>query len=104
MQELTKASKAVQGLSIYLELHQRSASGYVFLRWRQRFGVSRHVGWDEVDELTQALPAEMRAWCHSASQRAQELNAAHLQHRSEIKRIRKAVERSTPHTFPRSLF
>lgn len=104
MQELTKASKAVIGLPIYLELHQRSASGYVFLRWRQRYGASRHVGWDEVDELTKELSAEMRAWCHTASQRAQELNAAHLQHRGEIKRIRKAVERSTPHIFPRSLF
>lgn len=104
MQELAKASKAVSGLSIYLELHKRSASGYVFLRWRQRFGSSRHVGWDEIDTLTQELPSQIRVWCNSASVRAQELNSAHLDSRAEIKRIRKMVERSTPHIFPRSLF
>ena len=104
MQELAKASKAVPGLGIYLELHKRSASGYVFLRWRERFGSSRHVGWDEIDALTNALPENIRAWCQAASSRAQELNTDHLDARSEIKRIRKMVEHSTPHVFPRSLF
>ncbi len=104
MQELAKASKAVAGLGIYLELHKRSASGYVFLRWRERFGSSRHVGWDEIDALTKALPENIRAWCQAASSRAQELNTDHLDARSEIKRIRRMVEHSTPHVFPRSLF
>jgi hypothetical protein len=104
MQELAKATKAVPGLGIYLELHKRSASGYVFLRWRERFGSSRHVGWEEIDELTQTLPTQTRDWCKSASLRAQELNSAHLEARSEIKRIRKMVEHTTPSIFPRSLF
>lgn len=104
MRELAEKSKNVAGLGFYLMLHQRSASGYVFLRWRARQGVSRHLSWQEVGELASAYPSDMRDWCMEASRQAKELNDEHLEMRAEIKKARKRVESVEPHMYPRSKF
>lgn len=104
MQELAQVTKEVPGLSIYLTLHQRSVSGYVFLRWRGRFGRNRHIAWKEVATLTKDLTQEMRSWCDEVSRRALQLNEAHLRSREMLKEIREDVERTPPHIFQRSIF
>lgn len=103
MRELAQQSKNVPGLSIYLVVHQRSANGYVFLRWRARLGSNRHLNWDAVEQMDHAS-SELRQWCRAASARAQQLNARHLDAREAIKRIRQNVDRAVPFMFPRSPF
>lgn len=84
MRDLSEKSKAVQGLGFYLVVHQKSETGYVFLRWRQRLGSNRHLSFEEVEALAADLPIELRHWCKAASQRALQLNEEHQQTRSEI--------------------
>ena len=104
MNELAKATKSVSGLGIYLVVHQRKSSGYVFLRWRERLGSNRHLDWDEAQDLTRLQPEAVRSWCRQVSVIAQQLNADHLRCREEIKRVRKEVSRMKPHLFQRSIF
>lgn len=104
MRQLSEMSKNVAGLGCYLMLHQRSASGYVFLRWRARLGVSRHLNWQEVEELVSAYPSDMRDWCMQASRQAKALNDEHLEMRAEIKKARKRVESVEPYMYQRSKF
>jgi len=104
MNELAKATKSVSGLGIYLVVHQRKSSGYVFLRWRERLGSNRHLDWDEAQDLTRLQPEAVRAWCRQVSVIAQQLNADHLRCREEIKRVRKEVSLMKPHLFQRSIF
>lgn len=103
MRELAQQSKDVPGLSIYLVVHQRSESGYVFLRWRARTGSNRHLSWEEVEQMGQPS-FELRRWCSTASKQAQQLNARHLEVRGLIRRIRQDVDNSEPHMFPRASF
>lgn len=104
MNELAKATKSVAGLGIYLVVHQRTSNGYVFLRWRERLGSNRHLNWDEVDDLTRLQTQDVRSWCRNISVHAQSLNSEHLQIRESIKKLRKEVESTQPHIYPRSLF
>ncbi|GKS73331.1 hypothetical protein AVME950_00565 [Acidovorax sp. SUPP950] len=100
MRELAEKSKSVIGLRAYLVVHQRSHSGYMFLRWRERSS-SRHLPWDEAEKLDHGAPL-LNDWCRAASRLAQEINARHLAARESIKRIRDDVEQSEPFMFPRS--
>lgn len=104
MRQLAEKSKSVAGLGLYLMLHQRSSSGYVFLRWRARQGVSRHLNWEEAEEMASTYPSDMRDWCKEASRQAKSLNDEHLEMRSEIKKARRRVEQSEPHLYQRSKF
>lgn len=104
MRELAEKSKSVAGLGFYLVLHQRTASGYVFLRWRARQGASRHLSWEEVEDLAAAYPSNLCDWCMVASRQAKMLNDEHLEMRAEIKKARKRVEQVEPHIYPRSKF
>lgn len=102
MRELSESSKSVPGLSFYLVVHQKSTTGYVFLRWRQRLGTNRHLSFEEVEELATGLPIELRHWCKAASQRAVALNEEHQQTRSDIKRIRVSLDKAPVFLYPRS--
>lgn len=102
MRDLSEKSKAVQGLGFYLVVHQKSETGYVFLRWRQRLGSNRHLSFEEVEALAADLPIELRQWCKAASQRALQLNEEHQQTRSEIKRIRVRLDKAAIFLYPRS--
>lgn len=104
MSELVQLTKSINGLGIYLVLHQRTSSGYVFLRWRERLGSNRHLNWDDVADLTRGQSPEVRKWCQDTSAYAQELNAMHLRSREAIKRIRKQVQHREPHLFQRNIF
>lgn len=104
MNELVQMTKSIPGLGIYLVLHQRTSSGYVFLRWRERLGSNRHLNWDDVPDLTRGQPPEVRKWCQDTSAYAQELNAMHLRSREAIKGIRKQVQHRDPHLFQRNIF
>lgn len=102
MRDLSEKSKSVPGLSFYLVVHQKSTTGYVFLRWRQRMGSNRHLSFEEVEELASGLPSELRQWCMAASQRAVALNEEHQQTRGDIKRIRVSVDKAPVFLYPRS--
>ncbi|WP_404298987.1 hypothetical protein [Alicycliphilus denitrificans] len=104
MRQLSEKSKNVAGLGFYLMLHQRNASGYVFLRWRARLGVNRHLSWQEAEDLAAGYPSNFYEWCMEASRQAKSLNDEHLEMRAEIKKARKRVERVEPHIYPRSKF
>lgn len=100
MRELAAKSKSVIGLRAYLVVHQRSHSGYMFLRWRERSS-SRHLPWEEAERLDHGS-RQLNEWCRAASRLAQEINARHLSAREAIKRIREEVDQSEPFMFPRS--
>ncbi|AVS67355.1 hypothetical protein C8245_18180 [Paracidovorax avenae] len=100
MRDLSAKSKSVIGLRAYLVVHQRSHSGYMFLRWRERSS-SRHLPWEEAERLDHGAP-HLNNWCRAASRLAQEINARHLSAREAIKRIREEVDQSEPFMFPRS--
>lgn len=106
MQQLSEQSKSVAGLAFYLVVHQRAKTGYLFLRWRQRWnqGTNRHLGFDDVEQLASQLPPDLKTWCMEASRVAQQLNSDHLELRSVIKKIRREIERGQQHIFPRSSF
>ena len=88
MRSLSSASKQVAGAQLYLMLHQRHATGYQFLRWREVGGNKRHLNWEEAEALYQRYSAPMRAWYLSVSQQAKAVNEAHLKCRREIKSMR----------------
>lgn len=101
MRNLAAGSKQVKGLGFYLVVHQRASSGYLFLRWRQRFGRNRHLSWDEADALVRDLPCDYSQWVHDVAKQAQELNAKHLSARKRVAELRRAVDDKPPHLFPR---
>lgn len=103
MQGLSAASKAPPACNAYLVVHHRTSSGYTFLRWRERAGASRHVHWDDVGEILQVMPAEVRAWCSEAGAQAQSLNAEHLAVREAIKEVRHSLLQKRSHLLPRAL-
>ena len=88
MRSLSSASKQIAGAQLSLMLHQRHATGYQFLRWREVGGNKRHLNWEEAEALYQRYSAPMRAWYLSVSQQAKAVNEAHLKCRREIKSMR----------------
>ena len=103
MQGLSTASKALPACNAYLVVHHRTASGYTFLRWRERAGASRHVRWDDVDSILAVMPDRVRAWCSEAGAQAQALNAEHLAVREAIKVVRRSLLQKRSHLLPRAL-
>ncbi len=101
MGELSTLSKK-GGLDVYVMLHRRAKTGYVFLRWREVGGAKRHLAWDVIEERTAGLHDQARGWVRRVTQRAQQLNDVHLRARDALTRIRREVQEREQHVMPRS--
>lgn len=101
MGELSTLSKK-GGLAVYLMVHRRAKTGYVFLRWREVGGEKRHLAWDVIEERTTGLHDQARAWVRQVTQRAQQLNDGHLRARDALTRIRREMLERNPPIFMRS--
>ncbi|MCR6480962.1 hypothetical protein NU688_32730 [Variovorax sp. ZS18.2.2] len=102
MRELAETSKSVAGLAMYLTVHQRASSGYVFLRWRARAaGGNRHLPAEEVQKLIAGYSIEHRRWLLEVDAEASRLNERHLRGRDVIRELRNQVARSKPHLHAR---
>jgi predicted secreted protein len=92
MAELVQASKKAGG-QMYLMLHQRPATGYVFLRWRMASsGGKRHLPWDAAREIYMGYPEHMRAWYIQITERAVQSNAAHVRLRKDIRTLGRQLQ------------
>lgn len=100
MGELSTLSKK-GGLAVYVMVHRRAKTGYVFLRWREVGGEKRHLAWDVIEERTACLHDQARAWVRQVTQRAQQLNVGHLRARDALTRIRRQVQKREQHVMPR---
>ena len=103
MRGLSAASKQVAGAQLYLMLHQRHATGYQFLRWRETGGSNRHLSWEEGEALYQRYTEPLRSWYVSLAEQARAVNEAHLARRREIKSMRYWINKKERAVFARSI-
>ncbi|HVR51844.1 MAG TPA: hypothetical protein VMS38_19055 [Pseudorhodoferax sp.] len=101
MGELSTLSKK-GGLDVYVMLHRRAKTGYVFLRWREVGGAKRHLAWDVIEERTAGLHVQARGWVRQVTQRAQQLNDGHLRVRDALTRVRREMLERSPPVFMRT--
>lgn len=101
MGELSTLSKK-GGLDVYVMLHRRAKTGYVFLRWREVGGAKRHLAWDVIEDRTAGLHDQARNWVRQVTQRAQQLNDGHLRVRDALTRIRREMLERSPPMFMRT--
>lgn len=85
MSELSAASKSVAGAQIYLMVHRRHRTGYVFLRWRIAGGSKRHLSWESGQAVFQRYQEPLRAWYFKLAQQAMQTNALHQQARKRMR-------------------
>ena len=103
MRGLSAASKQVAGAQLDLMLHQRHATGYQFLRWRETGGSKRHLSWEEGEALYQRYTEPLRSWYVSLAEQARAVNEAHLARRREIKSMRYWINKKERAVFARSI-
>ena len=103
MKALSASSKTVVDTRIYLVVHRRGLTGYVFLRWRARMGGNRHLPWDEADRLIADHPPVQQRWCAEASRLAQQLNSEHLLLREALKTMRRLRATTVSYVYARAL-
>ena len=103
MYELSSTSKALIDTRLYLVVHQRSSTGYMFLRWRERAGGNRHLPWERSNALIEAHSPPQRRWCTEATEYALALNQQHLTLRERLKAMRQQLLQSASHVYPRPL-
>jgi hypothetical protein len=89
------------GLDVYLMLHRRGKTAYVFLRWREVGGAKRHLAWGVMHDRTAGLHSQAGQWIHDVTRQAQRLNDEHLRTRAALGRLRREVLASEQHVFQR---
>lgn len=103
MRALSDASKQIAGLQIYLMLHQRHSTGYVFLRWREAGSRKRHLSWEEGEALFQRYVEPLRSWYAQLAQHARQVNADLVQARRRARQLRAGMAASETPIFARPL-
>ena len=104
MLTLVALTKQVQGHWIYLMQHSHR-SGLTFLRWRERAGGKRHLGWEEAALTCQGdgVSVELQQWYAEVSKRAARLNEMHKDSRRAIGMARAVIKRTSPHIFAKPI-
>ena len=103
MTELSAASKRVHGIQMYLMLHRRHSTGYIFLRWREAVGDKRHLSWEESADIYLTYTERLRGWYRDITSRAQLANEAHNQLRNEFRAARRRIEASGQSVYARQV-
>ena len=103
MTELSAASKRVHGIQMYLMLHRRHSTGYMFLRWREAGGDKRHLSWEEAADIYLSYTERLRGWYRDITDRAQLANEAHNQLRNEFRAARRRIEASGQSVYARQV-
>lgn len=103
MRELSDASKSVSGAQIYLMVHHRHSTGYVFLRWREAGGAKRHLSWEEAQALYGRYTEPLRSWYRALAEHAQQINAKHTQARKAVRGLRTELMRLEPAIYARPI-
>jgi len=103
MRELSDMSKSVAGAQLYLMVHQRHSTGYVFLRWREVGGAKRHLSWEEGQALYGRYAEPLRSWYRALAERAQQANAQHTQARKAVRSMRLALKKLEPAIYARPI-
>lgn len=91
MRRLAAISKQVAGAAIYLMLHRRRSTGYVFLRWREVSGSKRHLSWEQGQAIFYEYAEPMRSWFADLARHAIEVNVRHLESRKRLRLLRSNV-------------
>jgi len=91
MRRLAAISKQVAGAAIYLMLHRRRSTGYVFLRWREVSGSKRHLSWEQGQAIFYEYAEPMRSWFADLARQAIEVNVRHLESRKRLRLLRSNV-------------
>lgn len=100
---LSQISKQVPSPEIYLMVHRRHRTEYVFLRWREAGGKKRHLDWDKAQDIYAHYEHSMRRWYADLSMKAQALNDRHRDVRKQARVLRKALSRREGFVFARSV-
>lgn len=103
MRQLSAASKQIDGAQIYLMLHQRHATGYQFLRWREVGGAKRHLSWEQGKAIYSRYTAPLRPWYEDIAAQARQANEDHLKRRREIKSMRYRLNKQERQVFARPI-
>ena len=103
MKELSAVSKKVHGIQMYLMLHRRHSTGYMFLRWREAGGDKRHLSWEEAADIYLSYTERLRGWYRDITDRAQLANEAHNQLRNEFRAARRRNEASGQSVYARQV-
>ena len=83
MAALAGATNQVSPRWFYLQLHARTQTGALSLRWRMADG--RHVRWDDVAGDVDQLPRRIALWYRAAQEAAALLNAMEQTVRAELR-------------------
>ncbi len=103
MRELSATSKQVTGAQLYLMLHQRHATGYQFLRWREVGGAKRHLSWERAEAIYSRYAPAMRDWYDEMAAQARGANEAHLKRRREIKSLLYRISKAEKAVYARPI-
>ena len=103
MMALAQASKRVSSYQMYLVLHRRHATGYVFLRWRATGWSSKHLSWQQAEAIAARYDRERCQWYARASEAAVSLNQRHKELRQQLRELEQLVMNAKQPVFARSI-
>jgi hypothetical protein len=91
MAALASATDQVAPRYFYLQLHSRTATGGLSLRWRLVTGP--HALWDDLAPWIADLPRRIAGWYEAANAEAELLNAMEQTVRAEVRTARRLAAR-----------
>jgi hypothetical protein len=91
MRKAVETSTNYPALVMYLCIHTRSSTGQQTLRWRAKGGKSKHLSWDEVEEVISKMGYADRLWYQNMTNRALLLNETEKHLRPRLRKARAAV-------------
>jgi hypothetical protein len=83
MAALASATNQIAPRYFYLQLHARSATGALSLRWRLATG--QHALWEALARHLASLPLRVAEWYRAANEEAELLNAMEQALRAELR-------------------
>lgn len=103
MDQLSRASKLVTSYQMYLMVHRRHATGYVFLRWRATGWSSRHLSWQDAEAIAAKYDPRRRHWYVRVSEAAMTMNERHKELRKRLRALEARVKKTRQPIYARSI-
>jgi hypothetical protein len=91
MAALASATNQVSPRYFHLQLHARSATGGLSLRWR--FSAGKHALWKDLAPYLAGMPQRIIDWYHAANEEAELLNAMEQALRTELRMADRLAKR-----------
>lgn len=103
METLARASKLATSYQMYLMVHRRHSTGYTFLRWRAVGWSTRHLSWQEAEDMAARYDIKRRQWYASVSDAALTLNQRHKDLRKRLRDLEARIKKTRQPIYARPI-